>query len=256
MQTINIQIIKLDLARRTWRGLNNILAGILLWGGFAVLGMILPDSSLKALVYLFGAGLLFPLGLLIGKLLKIDMFAQGNPLCAEQPVVASLATPPSAPAALETTVLSSPVEQAGAVYEPLPPEACEALREAMAEALGAEIALATGSFQDYITGRTGTSCQLTATGTGQEFPDLVEVAAQLGEMMTASGWTERQEYLVYGPTGTATAFQQEGNLCLVRVDWEPSAAVQCSSDQPISACGVPPEHQLYTIALERVQGAE
>ena len=72
--------IKADLARRTGRGVNNIVAGIGLWIVFGILGILLPDSPKKALIYLFGAGLLFPLGLLVGSLMKLDIFAKGNPL--------------------------------------------------------------------------------------------------------------------------------------------------------------------------------
>lgn len=39
--------LKLDFARRTRRGINNIFAGILLWSAFAILGWLLPDSPQK-----------------------------------------------------------------------------------------------------------------------------------------------------------------------------------------------------------------
>jgi hypothetical protein len=56
-----------------------------------------------------------------------------------------------------------------------------ALQKAMAERLGVEIEQSTAPFQDYLTGETGTGCQLVATGTGQDFPHFVEVAADLGK---------------------------------------------------------------------------
>lgn len=71
---------KANLACRTRRGINNIIAGIGLWTVFGFLGIVLPDSPRKALIYLFGAGMLFPLGLLVGSLMKLDIFAKGNPL--------------------------------------------------------------------------------------------------------------------------------------------------------------------------------
>ena len=77
---MTIEESKRDLARRTRRGISNILAGVLLWTLFAVLGILLPPSPEKALIYLFGAGLLLPMGLGLGALLRFDMFAKGNPL--------------------------------------------------------------------------------------------------------------------------------------------------------------------------------
>lgn len=47
-----------DLSYRTGRGLNAIIAGIFLWEAFAVLGVLITDSYMLGLVYVFGAGLL------------------------------------------------------------------------------------------------------------------------------------------------------------------------------------------------------
>ena len=69
-----------DLSRRTGRGLNAIVAGILLWATFTILGVFISDSFVLALAYVFGAGTLFPLSLLVAKLLRLDPFASGNPL--------------------------------------------------------------------------------------------------------------------------------------------------------------------------------
>lgn len=77
---MNVDAARSDLALRTWRGANNILAGVILWSAFGVLGMVLPDSFPRALLYLFGAGVLWPLGLLVGSVLRVDLFARGNPL--------------------------------------------------------------------------------------------------------------------------------------------------------------------------------
>src|SRR5690625_3126035 len=72
--------VRQDLSHRTGRGLNAIVAGISLWAAFTVLGVFITDSYTLALVYVFGAGLLFPLSLLISKPLGLDPFAAGNPL--------------------------------------------------------------------------------------------------------------------------------------------------------------------------------
>lgn len=77
---MDLGTMKRDLARRSWRGLPNIMAAVGLWIAFGALGIALPDTPQRALIYLFGAGLLLPLGLLIAALLRIDLFARGNPL--------------------------------------------------------------------------------------------------------------------------------------------------------------------------------
>lgn len=70
----------------TQRGINNILGGVILWTAFGVLSLLLPErlpltnQPHEAIVYLLGAGLLFPLGLLIGQWMGIDTFAKGHPM--------------------------------------------------------------------------------------------------------------------------------------------------------------------------------
>lgn len=46
--TTDLETLKRDLARRSWRGLPNILAGVLLWATFGVLGIILPATPQRA----------------------------------------------------------------------------------------------------------------------------------------------------------------------------------------------------------------
>ena len=83
---MDFQTTKMRYAAMTGRGINNIIAGVMLWGTLGALGIVLPDTLSvagqwhKAIFYLFGAGLLFPLGLLVGYLMKVDTFARGHPM--------------------------------------------------------------------------------------------------------------------------------------------------------------------------------
>lgn len=77
---MTLKQLKQDLARRSGRGISNIIAGVILWSLFGLLGLVVPDVPQRALIYLFGAGLLLPLGLLLGRLLKLDLLAPDNPL--------------------------------------------------------------------------------------------------------------------------------------------------------------------------------
>ncbi|RKN80486.1 DUF7010 family protein [Paenibacillus ginsengarvi] len=61
------------------RGVPMITAGCLFWLAAGIAGCILPQH-ITVWVYIFGIGAIFPLGLAMSKLMKADMFAQGNPL--------------------------------------------------------------------------------------------------------------------------------------------------------------------------------
>ena len=78
--TTSLSSLRQDLRVRTARGSSALLGGALLWTAFGLLGLVLPDQSERALVYLFGAGLLFPLSLAMARLRGLDPFATGNPL--------------------------------------------------------------------------------------------------------------------------------------------------------------------------------
>jgi hypothetical protein len=138
-------------------------------------------------------------------------------------------------------------------YEPLPPAACEALRDSMAAALRVEVTINETSFTDYVNNLTGTGCQIVATGTGADFSNFVDVATELQSNLEAQGWVQDQRYIADGPTGTLSGFWQDDQLCLLESGWEPAEGVDCPADQPISACQIPPEQQLYTISLNCAQ---
>lgn len=76
---MNISEAKRDLAQKTKKGFPVIIAGLLFWIVASVTGVLLSEKQV-VWVYLIGMGCVFPLGLMIAALLKIDMFAKGNPL--------------------------------------------------------------------------------------------------------------------------------------------------------------------------------
>ncbi|MBN1993048.1 MAG: hypothetical protein JW953_10120 [Anaerolineae bacterium] len=103
-------------------------------------------------------------------------------------------------------------------------------------------------FTDFISGESGLGCALEASGTGLEFKSAPEVMNQLRGAL--AGWTENPTYQADGPTGTAMAFTRDKALLLVNVDWQPSPDANCPQDQPISACPLKPEQQLYMIKVQ------
>lgn len=76
---MNISEARRDLAQKTKRGFPVILAGLLFWSIASITGVFLSEKQV-VWVYLIGMGCVFPFGLMLAAVLKIDMFAKGNPL--------------------------------------------------------------------------------------------------------------------------------------------------------------------------------
>jgi hypothetical protein len=165
-------------------------------------------------------------------------------------------TPPPAPTAappVEATPTSPPAlppTEAPTTYVSPPAEVCEALRVSVADTLGVEATVAEAPFADYLqTAPPGTGCTITVTGTGANFLSTGGTADSLRAMLAGQGWVEDINYAADGPTGTASGYWQDNRLALLSVGWEPSPDANCPPDQPISACELAPEQQLYTITL-------
>jgi hypothetical protein len=78
--TDTLPALQRDLAVRTGRGISNMVAGALLWTALTVVGALVADDTAVAVVYLAGAGLLFPIALAIARVQGLDPWAKGNPL--------------------------------------------------------------------------------------------------------------------------------------------------------------------------------
>jgi hypothetical protein len=77
---MNIEKVKLDLMVRTQRGIVMFYIGAVYWFILWILSFFHMPIKLLGLLYLIGAGMLFPLGVLLSRLLKIDFMAKDNPL--------------------------------------------------------------------------------------------------------------------------------------------------------------------------------
>jgi hypothetical protein len=138
------------------------------------------------------------------------------------------------------------------VYEPVSAEVCQIIQEDASKALTTTFTLvASAPFTDTLTGETGQGCSLTAKGTGVDFGNPSDVTAKLVSAFV--GWTEQVAYQADGPTGSATAMTRDMGLLLIRAEWSPAPEVSCPADQPISACGIKPEQQVYTIEIQVAQ---
>lgn len=158
---------------------------------------------------------------------------------------------PAATASPESEATSSAPSDAAVV--PVDAAECEAIQGALAARLNVEFTLEEGEFSHAVATQQGTACTLTATGTGEDFGNFVDVAQSIREVLTAEGWTENNASLADGPTGTASGYELENRMAFVQVDWEPSEDADCADDQPISACDLEPSQQLFTVVVQLVQ---
>ena len=144
-------------------------------------------------------------------------------------------------------------EQGTSAFAPLASADCETLASDLEKALGVKPATSESAFTDYIGGQNGTGCQAVATGTGADFGELPAVASKLQKMLEDQGWTYDMQYQADGPSGTGMGFHKEAGLCLLTVNWEPSADANCPDDQPLATCKLKPEQKLFTIVLNCAQ---
>ena len=150
---------------------------------------------------------------------------------------------------LEIEIL--PLGESGLDWVTLPDGICQDIEVMVAGELGTtDIGLDLyAPFEDYLSGTSGEGCLILAAGTGADFANHIDVFNQLKTMLTTIGWTPDPAYDADGPTGTGGAFRRDAALMLVMVEWEPSPDANCPLDQPISACVLTPEQQIYTITL-------
>ena len=63
------------------------------------------------------------------------------------------------------------------------------------------------------------------------------------------GWEENMAYAAGGPTGASIGLTRDQGLMLLSAGWTPAPDANCPADQPISACELAPEQQLYTVTI-------
>jgi len=76
------------LAVSSRRGLPMIVTGTLFWLVAGLAGFL--DLAITVWVYLYGIGLIFPVGILVAKAMKADLFAKDNPLAVLAGVVGGM----------------------------------------------------------------------------------------------------------------------------------------------------------------------
>lgn len=162
-------------------------------------------------------------------------------------VLLGLVSCSSAPASPQ--VADTPAPEAGSGYEALDGDSCSALADTLANAVGVDVSTGDAPFDDYVNNEGGLGCQAAAVGTGQDFASPAAVVEAVSQALSAQGWAEDAQYAAGGPSGAAAGFSQGNDLCILQVSWEPTADADCPADQPLAACDLSPDQQLYTVDL-------
>ena len=102
---------------------------------------------------------------------------------------------------------------------------------------------------DPVTGASGTGCQATVTGTGEQFESPDAVVKTLGSMLEEQGWTADPMLAAGGPNAIDRGYRKGDQICWAGAGWQPDASANCPKDQPVSACQVTPAQQNYTVTL-------
>ncbi len=141
----------------------------------------------------------------------------------------------------------------GSAWQPLSPDACAALAHAASQALSMDVSNDQVPFTEPGSGESGTGCQATATGNGENFESPQAAVEALAVVLEGQGWQEDQQLAAGGPTGMASGFRQGDRVCLAAANWQPSPDAGCPQDQPIASCQLEPAQQLYTVTLNCAQ---
>ncbi len=85
----NLKDTRYELSVRAQKGYPILLSGALFFLVLAILSLYIPKDALY-LLWVVGLGMIFPLGIIIGKLLKIDIITKDNPLGTLGGIVAGM----------------------------------------------------------------------------------------------------------------------------------------------------------------------
>lgn len=166
--------------------------------------------------------------------------------------VSTLAPTPTTPA---TPTADVPSASAGFALHPPIAEVCNGMAQVMMQVLNTEVTQSEVAMTDPTTGTSGRACRAMTTGTGAQFTSPYATLQSLSAVLTGGGWQEDMSLAASGPTGDRTGFRSRDLVCLATVEWEPDASANCPTDEPISACQMTPEQQLYTVTIDCVQTA-
>jgi len=154
-------------------------------------------------------------------------------------------------------LLNAPSLAPSELYEALDEQACTRLQETVTQALDVQVRRASEAapFVDVTSGASGESCRLSASGSGEDFSRLVDVAAALRLMFEREGWIVENRYVAYSPTETTFAMRQPEALAVIKVQWSPIRESACLIQLSPAECAalLAPSQMLFQITIDLAQ---
>lgn len=147
--------------------------------------------------------------------------------------------------------------------QPIPQEACIELASAAEQTLEIPFITTQVPIQQSWSEQTGSGCQFTGLGNGNNFENMMLVSDALKVMLQGRGWLEQMQAPMclgqggFGPTAFDTCYSQADQVCEIFVTIEPVDMELCSGiEGPIGEClsRLKPEQIIYTVALTCAQG--
>jgi hypothetical protein len=146
---------------------------------------------------------------------------------------------------------------------PLNADECRDLADATAQTLAVNVTSSDVAVERSWYEQQGTACQVTASGNGLNFDDIIVAHDGLRAILEARGWVEQTQAPMclghggWGPGATTACFAQADKVCEAFVYVEPSDMALCSGiEGPIGVClsQLAPEQKIYTATLTCAQG--
>ena len=99
---------------------------------------------------------------------------------------------------------------------------------------------------DPVTNHSDTGCLAMVTGNGAKFKSPEAALKLLDGMLKDEGCLDTRNLR---PTSIGAGYRKGDQICLANAGWIPEGSANCLQDQPISACPLKLEQQLYTVTL-------
>lgn len=90
VENMDINQARQELATYNQKGVPLLFSAMFYWASMLIMGFFIDSASLLALLYLYGTGLLFPLGLLFSKMMGMELLRSINPLSGLSGILAAL----------------------------------------------------------------------------------------------------------------------------------------------------------------------
>ena len=154
-----------------------------------------------------------------------------------------------------TSIPPTPEPPSG--LQPLDAAECSALADTVAQAVGIPATIGEAPFEDFVTRETGTGCQVLATGTDADLPDVMASVDALIAAIQAQGWEEDMMYGGGGGGGWLAGYRRDDALCIFVFSSEPSDMSLCG-DEPLPSCfgRLDPEDRIRSFDFNCAQGTQ